>query len=345
VLIHVVDASGTADMEGNVVGNEDGDGVINKHGAGSHPLADLAWVRNELIEWVYFNLASKWSRVVTKGPTRLLEMFSGYKQSQAFVFEVLVQLERYMRNKYNVENTLDLVGDWDEGDLHRLVSAFLGVRFPMALALNKSDLPSAASNVPEVLDALPIHGAHVGIPLTARSEMSFVRHHISSSSHENDGSEAPNGVWQCLQSAMRLREPVLVFPVCDMVTYEPLAGMKDYATRDSSLPSPVMIDCLRDAGGMAPSLWDSNRSMYVCESSTPVVKLRDVVAMKPGSTVEDVFFTLKRMGALGGEFVRAEGASEIGEKAKLVPKQEIVSKKNRILKIMTNKRKEWQKTF
>jgi ribosome-binding ATPase YchF (GTP1/OBG family) len=71
VLIHVVDASGTADMEGNVVGNEDGDGVINKRGAGSHPLADLAWVRNELIEWVYFNLASKWSRVVTKGPTRV----------------------------------------------------------------------------------------------------------------------------------------------------------------------------------------------------------------------------------------------------------------------------------
>jgi hypothetical protein len=51
------------------------------------------------------------------------------------------------------------------------------------------------------------------------------------------------------------------------------------------------------------------------------------------------------MGALGGEFVRAEGASKIGEKAKLVPKQEILSKKNRILKIMTNKRKEWQKTF
>jgi hypothetical protein len=64
--------------------------------------------------------------------------------------------------------------------------------------------------------------------------------------------------------------------------------------------------------------------------------------MKPGSTVEDVFLSLKRLGALGGEFVRAEGAGNVGEKAKLVPKHEVVNRSNRILKIMTNKRREWQ---
>jgi hypothetical protein len=64
--------------------------------------------------------------------------------------------------------------------------------------------------------------------------------------------------------------------------------------------------------------------------------------MKPGSTVEDVFLSLKRLGALAGEFVRAEGAGRLGEKAKLVPKNEVIGKHNRILKIMTNKRREWQ---
>ena len=64
--------------------------------------------------------------------------------------------------------------------------------------------------------------------------------------------------------------------------------------------------------------------------------------MKPGSTVEDVFISLKRLGALGGEFVRAEGASSIGEKSKLVPKNEVIGKANRILKIMTTKRNKGQ---
>merc|ERR1740124_1974980 len=51
-LIHVVDASGTADVEGNTVGIDEDDNT----GAGSHPLNDLAWVHNELIQWVFMNL-------------------------------------------------------------------------------------------------------------------------------------------------------------------------------------------------------------------------------------------------------------------------------------------------
>ena len=65
--------------------------------------------------------------------------------------------------------------------------------------------------------------------------------------------------------------------------------------------------------------------------------------MKPGSTVEDVFSVLKGVGALGGEFVRAEAVSCIGDKPKLVKKDDMITKHNRILKIMTTKRREWQK--
>ena len=61
VLIHVVDASGTADTEGNDVG-------VNRESAGgSHPLSDLCWIRNELVEWVYANLMYKWDNIRRRG--------------------------------------------------------------------------------------------------------------------------------------------------------------------------------------------------------------------------------------------------------------------------------------
>lgn len=226
----------------------------------------------------------------------------------------------------------------------------------MALALNKYDLPSSAKHVKAIQEALPIHGAHIGVPLSARSEMNFIRHHLLQSAkfkEADDGVEAdsdeerriPLGTWQCLQSSMSLREPVLVFPVSDMVTYQPLPGMLKYATGDPSLPSAKMISCLQAAGGSIPTLWDSSQGIYTSSNSRrdknqPI--LRDVIIMKPGSTIEDVFNSLKRLGALSGEFVRAEGAGAIGEKAKLVPKTALVGKNCRILKIMTNKRTQWQ---
>ena len=264
-------------------------------------------------------------------------MFSGYGQSQSVLYDVIGAVEKYMEECEQQDRALDRLHEWDKGDIHRLVSAFLGVRFPMALALNKSDLPSAKQFIQEVEDALPIHGAHVGIPLCARSEMTFVKQHILQENLQST-STLPDGVWQCLQSAMSLREPVLVFPVSDLTTYAPLPGMTRVAMNDASLPSPGMIVCILAAGGSSPTLWKDGG--YTA-SSLPV-KLRDALVMKPGSTVEDVFLSLKRLGALGGEFVRAEGVGDVGEKGKLVPKHDTINRSNRILKIMTNKRRQWQ---
>ncbi|KAL7551877.1 hypothetical protein ACHAWF_015112, partial [Thalassiosira exigua] len=55
VLVHIVDASGSSDAEGN------------KSSDLKHPLGDLEWVRSELVEWVYFNLSSKWEGIVRRG--------------------------------------------------------------------------------------------------------------------------------------------------------------------------------------------------------------------------------------------------------------------------------------
>ena len=132
-----------------------------------------------------------------------------------------------------------------------------------------------------------------------------------------------------------------------MVTYEPLPGLMECSIGHSSLPSTGMIACLQAAGGSPPSQWNPSRKQYTATfngiKNKDVLAFRDVLVMKPGSTVEDAFVALKAMGALGGEFVRAEGAGRIREKAKLVKKDDFLCRSNRILRVMSNKRTQWQK--
>jgi ribosome-binding ATPase len=363
VLIHVLDASGMADAEGNLI--DVVENVSQSDGLGSvtnHPLNDLAWIRNELIEWVFSNLMFKWDTIRRKGRSKLEAMFSGYGQPQATTWDILNAVEAFMSTSTDDagprESALDHLEEWDVGDVHRLVSAFLGVRFPMALALNKFDMPPSRRHVEDILKALPTDGAHVGIPLSAHREMTFIRCSIARSSTKQqarngaDDGDRPKGVWACLQAALSLREPLLVFPVADMTTYASLPGLQAYATGDPSLPNVGMVSCLQDAGGTKPTLWDWDTKTYGSTNTkgsrssgltSKAYILRDCLVMKPGSMVEDVFLTLKRLGALGGEFVRAEGAGRIGEKAKLIPKYDQVTKNTRILKIMSSKRSSWQR--
>jgi hypothetical protein len=161
----------------------------------------------------------------------------------------------------------------------------------------------------------------------------------------------PRGTLACLQSAMSLCTPILAFPVVDHQSYAPLPGLLKFATSDPSLPTSGMISCLQASGGTAPSEWNATLRQYAAgKPSKPKgstngknsVVLRDAIVLKPGSTVNDLFLTLKRMGALSGEFVRAEAAGDIGCPAKPIPKFDVISRQTRILKIMTNKRTAWQ---
>jgi len=74
-LIHVVDASGIADTEGNIIGllNEASANQLTK-GAGSNPLYDLSWIHNELIQWVASNIESKWDTILKRGRKKVYDM-------------------------------------------------------------------------------------------------------------------------------------------------------------------------------------------------------------------------------------------------------------------------------
>ncbi|KAG7369634.1 translation-associated GTPase [Nitzschia inconspicua] len=349
VLIHVADASGSADSSGNKIVSDDCDDGNENDPQYSNPIDDLAWIRRELVEWVYSNLMAKWDVVARKGRSKLAGMFSGYGQRESMVEVIFDALETYLEQKYHREKALDHICSWSECDIHRVVSLFLGVRFPMAICLNKFDLPSAKKFVDEIVQSLPLHGAHAGVPLSARAEMNFVKKQMSQSTVHGDV-VPPFGVWKCLTAALMLREPVLVFPVSDLLSLAPLPGLNKYAVEDASLPSKGMIRCIEAAGGVAPSCWNKVGFSYAVPSKThrgegeiSTTKLRDALMMKPGSTVEDVFLMLKRLGALSGEFVRAEACSGApGDKPKPVPKAELVTKRIRVIKIMSNKRTSWQ---
>ena len=254
-------------------------------------------MRNELVEWVFTNVVRKWDSVVRRGRDKLVGMFSGYKQSQRFVMNIFSAVETYVKENEG-RDLFDNLEVWDEGDLHRLVSAFLAVRFPMTLALNKSDLPSSTKFIADIEAALPIYGAYSGTGMSAHKEMTFMRHCIERVRKENTNLCIKDGtvlspdfrVWDCLQSAIAMRPSMLVFPVNDMFTYEPLPGMYQYATGDASLPNVGMVSCLKHGGGLAPSQWDGTKHIYTQSSAKGKAKpaLRDVLQMKPGSTVEDV---------------------------------------------------------
>jgi len=343
VLIHVLDASGTSDPSGNKVAV---DSTLEDL---SNPLDDIAWIRDELVEWIYSNLCAKWEGVQRRGRSRLVKMFSGYGQREADTHAILTELEGYLEKTYQKENAFGDLPTWDEADIHLLVSTFLGVRFPMTLALNKYDLPSSHAYVENIQKSLPIHGAYHGTPMAAEQEMMFVRNAIATS-RVSAGKEIdtvyppPRNVWACLTSAVSLKEPVLVFPVVDMVSYGPLPGLNRSAAEDASLPSDGMICCIERSGGSLPSCFDISTGNYSVpkKEKSSQQKLRDVLIMKPGTTVEEVFLCLKRLGALSGEFVRAEAACNIGDKPRPIPKLDTITRNSRIIKIMSNRRTAWQ---
>jgi ribosome-binding ATPase YchF (GTP1/OBG family) len=145
VLIHVVDATGKSDKDGNVIhiarlakssGPADPSGSSctddDNHGLSS-PSEDCKWVREELHRWIHGNVKVKWASVTRKSKDkhidRIVALFSGYQGSKSYTYRAL--------QRSGI--TLNMLGSLTALDLHRLVAHFLSIRFPTLLALNKVD--------------------------------------------------------------------------------------------------------------------------------------------------------------------------------------------------------------
>ncbi|KAG5421264.1 hypothetical protein I9W82_000354 [Candida metapsilosis] len=137
-LIHIVDASGTTDAEGKVT-------------RGYDPLNDIEWLQDEIFQWILGNLKERWGSVVRR-----------HVGTKSTTLETLrQQLGGYVANKQMIGRALDLIPDlpplqdWDDEMLERVVKAFMEVKFPTVLSLNKMDHPDADKNVSKIILKYP----------------------------------------------------------------------------------------------------------------------------------------------------------------------------------------------
>ncbi|KAJ3125333.1 hypothetical protein HK100_010859 [Physocladia obscura] len=324
VLIHIVDASGLSDSDGNILPEDTP--------TPTDPLQDIKWVRNELFQWIYNNIHKKWDSIL-KRPERLPGMFSGYHAPQWLVAEVLESTgfnpavqPQYARQFWSVKKLEDAVNQ------------FLDARFPMLLAMNKAEMTPSAGNIERVRK---VFGSDVGasnnsesvqivVPVCAVAELWLQGQQaagtveyiasvfgsktivVQKAEFETDQDQEQwkqveklidmfngTGVNAALSAAVMMRPPVFCYPVQDLDSLKPIVH---------------------------------NGSNGSC------------LTMKPGSTVNDVFELLAHGSdaTLAGQFVRAEAVAFDGLGKRPVRKDNEVDDNIAIIKFMSNRKSRWQ---
>lgn len=318
-LVHVVDASGSADRNG-----------VAQAGGGD-PLDDVTWVQQELHLWVFSNIRKKWAGLRRRvkavqqaaqhghvAAERLAGLLTGYQSSQALVMAVLEAAGFRIASLADLDD--GLMG-WGEREVHRLVAAFLRARFPVVLALNKADLPTSEANI----ERLRARNFSV-VPVCARAEYWLVRrselgevlydggvpHTTTKASKETVAALQElrqrvfeplggTGVKEVFRAALSLRRPLYVYPVADAQT---LAGL-----------------------GSGPRAGSTGR-------------LGTCVLLRQLSTMSDAFAALRHAGYVSGEFVRGEVIEDgVGSVKK---KGDTLEGPTLVMRVVT-KKQQWQK--
>ena len=327
VLIHVVDASGLTDR-GGVEGGE-GD-----------PAADVDWVREEIHRWIFNNVRVKWLSI-RRRPEKFVEMFSGYHARPAVVAEAIA------RAGFSLTTITADLPSWTPLVLHRIVAHFLRLRFPILLALNKADAPTADAHIAHLRLR---HPCEMTVAVSSVTEyqlcrwrrQGFLSYRPGAGAMEvTDGSPAwksldddqsnklktslaavqervlgpigHTGVLAVLDAAVALRAPFVLFPVSDLDSCTTLAP-----------PTASVEPTATGARG------------------TPAI-LRHCILVHPGRTVEDVYVSLKRDPVFGlhGEYIRAETRDAAGLHI-VLRKDEAITRATQVVRIMVKRRAIWQ---
>ncbi len=128
-IIHVIDASGGTDIEGNVVP------------VGSHdPLDDIKFLENEITMWMYGILNKNWIKLSRKASASgekiddvIAEQFAGLGVNPVMAKEAL--LETGLMDKH--------ITNWTEPEMIELSDYLRRVSKPLVIAANKADVASA----------------------------------------------------------------------------------------------------------------------------------------------------------------------------------------------------------
>ena len=152
VFIHVIDASGGTDAEGNPVD------------LGSHdPLEDIEFLEHEIVMWMYGIVSKNWVRLIRKVEAEhldfskvIFEQLSG----TGILIEDVIEALRTVNPNY---------GKWEDEDLIEFVRNLLNIAKPSLVIANKADLPGAKENIERMQEKYP----NV-IPTSAESELALM---------------------------------------------------------------------------------------------------------------------------------------------------------------------------
>ena len=153
VFIHVIDASGSTNLEGNPVD------------PGSHdPLEDIEFLEEEIVMWMYGILSRNWVRLIRKVGAEHLDISKvlfDQLSGTGIAIEDIIEAKRNIEPDYN---------KWEEEDLIELTRNILHIAKPMMIVANKADLPTSADNIKRIKEKFP----NV-IPASAESEIALVK--------------------------------------------------------------------------------------------------------------------------------------------------------------------------
>ena len=153
VLIHVIDASGSTDAEGQSVE------------AGSHdPLDDIEFLEDEIVMWMYGILNRNWVRLVRKIEAEKLDIAKvifDQLSGTGITLEDIIEAKRKVNPDYT---------KWEKEDFMELIRNILHIAKPMLIVANKADLPTAEENIKRMQEKYPYV-----IPASAESEIALVK--------------------------------------------------------------------------------------------------------------------------------------------------------------------------
>jgi ribosome-binding ATPase YchF (GTP1/OBG family) len=132
-LIHIIDASGGTDSEGNLC----------KPG-GHDPLDDVKFLEHEITMWMASILKKDWPKIARTSESEAGELYSmleeklsGLAIKRQHIFEAV------RRTKLNAEKPTS----WSEEDFLKFVDMLRRIAKPMLIAANKVDVPTAEENL------------------------------------------------------------------------------------------------------------------------------------------------------------------------------------------------------
>ncbi|MFX1484438.1 MAG: redox-regulated ATPase YchF [Promethearchaeota archaeon] len=153
VLIHIVDASGALDAEGQEVD------------AGSHdPVEDVRFLEEELTEWMLGIIQKDWRRITgrvrsegAKLEELLLEKLSGLNITRAHILKTI------RKSDLKAESA----DKWTDDEIRSFVQTLQKMAKPIIIAANKIDRPKAEGNLKRLQEEFP---DSLVVPVSALAE-------------------------------------------------------------------------------------------------------------------------------------------------------------------------------